>query len=117
MAYVSGDTVGKRLFEIRPDEFVRIEFWSIGWKQMDMQPWVFPEETPHRTCSVNLTSVPEQDHVATQVPKQDRKEGNHLILTDVLLGMEPGVEGQMPAFRGDRECRNRRDLRPRPCRS
>jgi hypothetical protein len=116
MTYISWDTVGKRSFEIRPDEFVRIEFWSIGWKKMDMQSWMFREKTTHRACSVNQTSVPKQDHVAAQVPKEDREKLDHLPLSDVLLGMETCVEGEMPMLWRDRKCRDRRDFCPGACR-
>lgn len=112
MTQIPRHAVSQGSFELCPDEFIWIEFRGVAWETMGVKPRVFTEELLDRGRLMGFAAIPQQDHGAAQVPEQLPKETSHLWEADILVAVEPGIEGDAPAFWGDADRRDGRDFGP-----
>jgi hypothetical protein len=103
LSNISGESIGQCAFHVIPDEFVRIEFGSIGRQKVDMKSRMPLEEPSNTACTVHKTAVPEKDHMPPEMAKQVRQELDHLGCTNVAIGMKPAVQSQPMASGRDSE--------------
>jgi hypothetical protein len=94
---VPGDAVRHRTFDVVPDEFIGIEFWSIGWQQMDVEAGMGLEKLGNDLRSVWQPTIPEKDQRSTDVTQEMPEEVNNLLSADVLVGMKSTIQSQAPA--------------------
>ena len=51
--------VGQRVhLQIAPDILHRVEFRSVGWKEVAMEPWVIPDEGLNLPGAMSQQSIP-----------------------------------------------------------
>ena len=94
---VIGSAVGQGSLGLAPDPFVGVEFGSVAGEVFDMKTPVPAQEAAEVLSLVDLAVVPEQDHVAGQVPQQVPQKGADFRATDVHP-MELVVEGDPMAL-------------------
>lgn len=114
VAQILGDAIGQRPLEMVPHEFIRIELRRVSRERIGMQARMGAEPLFDHGAFMRSPAIPEQDHVAPQVPEQVSEELGHFRGSNVLVGMEPGVQHDAPPFRRDAEGRDRRNLVPVP---
>ena len=105
---VVGAAVGKLAFELVPDAFVWVEFWSICREALKVQTMTPPAELSHMVSLMGSAVVPDDNNMPAQVAKQMAKEPAGLLLLDVLF-MELKIKADALALRAESEGRNRRD--------
>jgi len=91
-----------------PDALVGVELGCVGRKPNEVQPVNPPAELSDQLALVRVTSVPEQEHVTSQMPEQVAQEGANLRLLDVLL-VQLEVEVRTPPHRAERDRGDGRD--------
>ena len=67
---IVGSTIGQAGLGIRPHAFIGIEFGSVGWEKLQVEPRVAAAQLPNRFAFVDRGIVEEHDHVASQVAQQ-----------------------------------------------
>ena len=106
--------------EVVPDEFVRVELGCVAGELLHTKPGMHEEEVTDQDAAMRTAAVPEEHHGAAKVPQQLPEELDHLDRADVLVAMEPGVQGQAtPTRRHPMAWLCRREAgrwRPRPSR-
>ena len=107
--------IGQAPFKIVPDKLIRVKFRRVSGETVGMKPRMFTEEFSDRGSFMGSAAVPEKDHMAAQVSEQLTEELNHLRGSDVLIGMEPGIESHALAFWRNAESRDGRNLLPPSC--
>ncbi len=112
MAQVFRDAVGDRPLEFCPDELVRVKLRGIAGESMDMEATVSIQQSLNAAGPVDPSSIPQQDHLALDVPQEMSEELPHLFSVDVLVDVESQVQSQPLPLRGDAQRRNGRDLGP-----
>lgn len=80
---ILGRAIGQGRLGLGPDEFIRVEFWSVGRKRLDMKPVVLAQEVLDDDAFVDRASIPKQHHRSPQMPKQIAQESNDLHTRDV----------------------------------
>jgi len=79
------------LLEVSPEIFDRIEFWSVGGKEFDMQALALAgDEVPHQSAAVDGRAIPEDQQFAGHMPQKMSQEINHLWTFDAA-----GMEGEV----------------------
>jgi hypothetical protein len=91
-----------------PDALVGVELGCVGRKPNEVQPVNPPAELSDQLALVRVTSVPEQEHVTSQMAEQVAQEGANLRLLDVLL-VQLEVEVRTPPHRAERDRGDGRD--------
>jgi hypothetical protein len=91
-----------------PDALVRVELGCIGWKPNEVQPANPSAELSDQVALVRVASVPEQEHVTSQMAEQVAQEAADLRLLDVLL-VQLEVEVGSPQHRAERDRGDGRD--------
>jgi len=114
MTIILRDTVGQRALEVGPDEFRRVEFRGVTRKAVDVQSGMSGKKNFDRASLVRLAVIPEQDHRPPQVLEQMAEKSRHLGGADVLVAMEMGIEGELPAPGRDGERGDRGNFMPPP---
>ncbi len=109
---VAWDAVGHGALEVTPNVFIGVELRGVPRKTIRVEPRVLLNELPHQNAPVLAATVPEEDHRATEVPKQLLKKPDDLGRLDVLVTMEPGVQGDASPPRRDADRGDGRDLGP-----
>lgn len=71
--------------EVVPDLLSRVEIGRVTWKPFEVEPGIGIADRVDMGSLVNLTAVPQQDDMATQVPKQVSQECRHLACLEVVL--------------------------------
>lgn len=104
---VVGPAVRQLRFRVAPHALVRIELGRIRGKVRDVQAAVRGQQRADRRPAVNLAVVPENQHVARQVPEQRPEKGAGIRRPNVV-GRELEVEATATADRAEREPRNDR---------
>jgi hypothetical protein len=115
MIQVFRNAVGHRALKLGPDKLVRVELRRIGREGIRVQARIAVQEMLNESGLMGAPSVPEQDHWAQEVAQEMPKEIGHFRGPDVLVGMEPRIQGQTLSLRGDAESRDGRELGPTPC--
>lgn len=92
---ILGRAIGQGALGLGPDEFVRVEFWSIGWEELDIQPSLLAQEVLDDEALMDGASIPKQHHRSPQLPKQTPQEPNDLHPRDVGA-METEIESKPP---------------------
>ncbi len=112
MGHIPGQAIGQVAFEVGPDELIRVELGSIAGEESRMESRVALQPALDDPSPVGPAPVPQEHEGAPEMPEQVSQEAYHLRGANVLLGMEPEVEGHpLPSGR-DTEDRDRRDLGP-----
>ncbi len=101
MMRVRRDAVGHGVFELGPDELVRVKLGSIAGEGIGMQARVAVQQPLDASGPVDLSPIPQQDHGPKDMAQEMPKEVGHLRGPDVLVGMEPCIQGQTPSLGGD----------------
>lgn len=91
-----------------PDRLIGIELGRIGWKTLQAQSREAATQRTDRFALVRFAVVPEDDHMATQVPKQMAQKVANFGLLDILT-MKPGIQPEPATPRADRHRGNGRD--------
>lgn len=65
---VVGSRVGERPLRDRPDAFVGIQLRSIGRESFEPEARERATEVAHRIALVDVAVVPDDDHMATEMP-------------------------------------------------
>ncbi len=65
---VVGARVGERSFGDRPDAFVGIQLGGVRREPLEPQAWKRAAEVAHRIAFVDVAVVPDDDHVAAEMP-------------------------------------------------
>ena len=112
MAQVFGDAVGDCPLEFCPNKLVRVKFRGIARESINMEATVSIQEALNAAGPMDASSIPQQDHLALEVPQELLEELPHLFSVDVLVDMESQVQSQALSLRGDADCRDGRDLGP-----
>lgn len=112
MTHVPRVAVCHRPLQVVPNGFVGVEFGRISWEPMSMETRMLSEELSDCRPLMVVAVIPQQNYMAAQVFEQLSEEGNHFGRPNVLLQMESGVEGKLPALRRNRDCRDGRDFLP-----
>ena len=112
IVYVRWVAVGQRPSEVIPDEFVGVELGRVPRERIGVQTGMLFQELLDAGSLMGVGAVPEEDHVAAQVFEQLTEEGHDLPGADVLLRMEPCVEGDALVLRGQGDGGDGRDFIP-----
>ena len=105
---ILGCPIGQGALGLGPDEFVGVEFWSIGWEGLDTQPPLLAQEVLDDEALVGGAPIPKQHHRSPQVPKQTSQEPNDLHARDVDA-VEAEIESKPPATGRDSDSGDGRD--------
>ena len=105
---ILGRAVGQGALGLGPDEFVRVEFRSIGWEELDIEPPLLAQEVLDDEAFVDRASIPKQHHRAPQVPKQTSQEPHDLHPRDVGA-VETEIESKPPPTGRDGDSGDRGD--------
>lgn len=108
---VPGRRIGQGSLGLSPNEFVGIEFWSVGREPIDPETGMPLDESFDASAPVDGAAVPEQDHGSPQVLQEMAQEANHFKPRDVGA-VEPRIEAHSSAGRGDRKGRDGRQTQP-----
>lgn len=114
MTQVLGSAVGHGALKLGPDELVRVELRSVGREGIRVQARVAVQKLFNTSGPMGPSPIPQQDHRAQEMAQEMSEEIGHFRGSDVLVGMEPRVEGQALPLRGDAEGRDGRELGPAP---
>lgn len=114
MVEIFRETVRQGALEMVPDKFVGVELRGVSRKAMGPQPGMVAEKLLDWSSLVRPAVIPEEDQGASQVSEQLSKELDHFRGADVLVGVEPGIQGDAPPLRRHAEGRDGRDLFPAP---
>ncbi len=109
---VPGVAVGQRPSEMIPDKFVGVEFRRIPREWISVQTGMFSEEFLDQDSLMGVGAVPQKNHVAAPVFEQLAEEAHDLQGADVLVRMEPCIEGDALALRGQCDRRDGRNFIP-----
>jgi hypothetical protein len=109
---VGRDAVGHGALEVAPNVFIGVELRGVSREAIGGQPGVRLKEIPHQDTPVLPATVPEEDHRATEVPEQLLEKTDDLGRLDVLVTMEPGVQGDTSPPRRDADRGDGRNLGP-----
>lgn len=102
MAQALGRRIGQGPLGLSPNEFIGIEFRSVGREAVDAQAGMPPDEILNASAPVDGTAVPEQDHGSAQVPQEMAEEADHFQPRDVGA-VESRIEAHSSAGGGDRK--------------
>jgi len=94
---VPRDAVRHRTLHVVPDEFIGIEFWSIGWQQMNVQSRVWLEKLGNDLRSVRQSTIPEKNQRSADMTQEMPEELKNLLSADVLIGMKSTIQSEAPA--------------------
>jgi len=99
MMQVARVAVGHRPLEVIPDELVGVEFRRIPGEPVGTQTPMSTEELSDQRPLMVSAVVPQQGDLSAQVLEQLPEERDHLVRPDVLVQVEPGVEGKLLPLR------------------
>ena len=105
LADVLGGAVGQLLLGVRPHKLVRVELGRVRGEAVDVEPGAALKELAHDPALVDRASVPEEDHLAAQVPQEVPEKPDDLHARDVG-GVEVDIQPQAAIGRGHREGRD-----------
>jgi len=91
-----------------PDAFIRVQFWSIGWKGRQVQTRRAGEKFLDGIATMNLAVIKKNDQVAFYLMQQVAQERCHFFALDIVL-IELAVQCTMEAFWTDSDTRDGRD--------
>jgi hypothetical protein len=112
---IIGDAIRQTAFELCPDELIRIEFRSIPWKKVMVDPWMLVQELFDHAGSMCAAPVPQQDDGSWNMPQEVPKEQDNFLRADVLVGMKPEIETHAPSLWRKTDGRDGRDFCPDSC--
>lgn len=78
-----GCSIGQRMLCLGPDEFIRVEFWSVRGEAMNMKPLMLLDEVTDDDASVDGAAIPKEHNRPTQVPKEVSQESDDLHTCDI----------------------------------
>lgn len=94
--------IGQGTLGLGPNEFVRVEFRSIGWEELNIQSPLLAQEVLDDEALVDGASIPKQHHRSPQVPEQIAQEFHDLHARDVGA-VETEIESKPPPTGRDGE--------------
>ena len=100
--------VRERPFEVRPDEFVGIEFGGVARESLNVEPWTTSQQREHIGALMNGAAVPDHDDVLSKVTQQSSEEQRDLDVRDVVK-MKVNVETEPATLGADGDGGDRRD--------
>ena len=103
------DTVGEITFAMSPDLLHRIELGCVAWERIDMQPLVLTKKGCNIFTLMDLTPIPDQNHVSSQMPQQVSQEANDFCPGDIV-DVETDVKSHLFACGGYGEAGDDRNL-------
>lgn len=115
MIQVSRDTVGQGPFQLRPDEFVRVQLRRVARKALHVQPPVMAQELPDRNASVDRAAVPQQGHRPFQMAQQVFQKTDNLVASNVFVRIQLHVKSQTSPPGRHADSRNGRHFSPASC--
>lgn len=115
VSFIFGNTVGNCSLKVRPDELIRVEFRGIAGEEIMMNASMSQEEFLDDFSLMNGIIVPKYNDWASEVLKKIGEKFRHFSLPDVLAGMIPNVEAQVPPFGRDADPGDRGDFIPVSC--
>jgi hypothetical protein len=103
--------IGQRVhLQIAPDILHRIEFRSIGWKEVIREPWCISDEGLNLLGAMGQQAIPYQNNWAVQLPNEMTKKLYYQTGIDVYIRMQAKIEmNTIPSGR-DAESGNRRNF-------
>jgi len=115
MCKILGDSVGHRTFKMVPNKLCRVEFRSISWKTLWMQAGVSLKAFADGRTPMYPAIIPQHKDGTLQVPDEMPQKLRHFGVFDVLIGIKPGIQGNVSSFWRNTEGRDRRNLAPVAC--
>ena len=108
---VPGDEVGHQaVLQVRPDHLHRVEVRGVPRQPLQVQPREPPQQLPDERPLVVAPPVPDDDHLAPQVPQQAPQEPDDSLRVEVVIRVRPPVQPDPPPIGRDRDRGDRRDL-------
>lgn len=92
--------IGTYLCNLSPDTFIRIEFWRISRKMLQVEPGITAAEPFDGLAFVYFGVIPDNDKMVAKMPKQVTQKLAYFPLLDVLL-VQVKIQAQMPADGAD----------------
>jgi hypothetical protein len=85
--------IGQRVhLQIAPDILHRIEFWSIGRKEVIIEPWRISDEGLNLPGAMSQQPIPYQNNGAVQLPDEMTKKLSHQTAIDIYIRMQAKIE-------------------------
>jgi hypothetical protein len=106
MCGILRDAVAQRSFELRPYQFIGIEFWCIRWKEVTINARVLFQKLFNHTRPVGAASIPEQEDRSVYVSQQMAKKPRNLFSPYVFVGVELEIQRNAFLFWGKTESGN-----------
>jgi hypothetical protein len=63
----------------------RIQFRGTGWKAIDVQTWMFPNELLYQRCEMDLVIIPDQNYRARDHGEQLLQKDNRMLRAQTTL--------------------------------
>lgn len=111
IAEVPGHRIGQGPLGLSPNEFVGIEFRSVGREAMDTETGMPLDKNLNASALVDGAAIPEQDHGSSQMLQEIAEEAHHFQPRNVGA-VEPSIEAHSLAGWGDRKSRDGRQAQP-----
>ena len=102
------EAVSRMSLEVVPDLLDRIEFGCVGGEAFEVEPGESVAHRVDRRSLVNLSAIPEEDDLPTQMLEQHTQELGHVHGLEVVLS-KLDVQAQAGTPGRDRERRDGRD--------
>ncbi len=91
-----------------PHAFIRVQFWGVRRKGLQVQTRRAGEKLLHRIATMNLAIIQQNDQMALYLTQQVAEERCHFFALDIVL-IQLAVQCTMEAFRADGDTRDGRD--------
>lgn len=98
-----------------PDMLVGIEFWRIRGKSFHVQPMVPLNEPFGFFASMGFPSIPQENDVSPEMPKQGAQKSHDVFRADIMVGIKPDMQIRLVSFRRNADCRYSRNFFPISC--
>lgn len=110
-----GSIVGQGMtLQIAPTVFVGVQFGRVGREELGLQTPAAGQKRFHLFPPMSVEAIPNQKHLAPQVPQQIAQEGDHLLLANGAIRMEMEIPAQTASLRRDRQRTHQRDVSMMP---
>lgn len=97
------------LFKPTPKVFHGIKFWSIRWKETDVNIWLLVEKLSNLFSSMRQEAIPDDEGGGFELPSQLAKEVPNMRSIEVIVRKKPEIKPYTFSLRRDtqrRYCRN-----------
>src|SRR6516225_12138734 len=89
-------------FQMGPDLFHGVEFWSIGRQLLQEEARKVLHQPTDLRPTMHRPAVPDEDHVPAQVPQQLANEPGNSRMVETVVGERAEIETQIATPGGKR---------------